>query len=457
MPYPFRFPRALRLLLAAGLVLAALPAGAQQPITLAQAVAQALERNPQRAAALAESDAARAGIGEVRAAFLPQVSFAESMTRGTDPVYVFGSKLRQERFSATDFALDRLNTPAPFNNFATRLEARWNVFSSGAHWNQLQGAEHMSRAAQQQLQRAEQEIVFRVVESYLGVLRAQRQLEVAEQAVRTARAIRDRSRARVEAGIVVESDLLSAEVNLAHREQALVLARNAVNLACAQLNVAMGVPAGSEVEPQQVAETSAFQPASLEELEASALAHRPDLNSVAFEQQAQERSSAAARAEFGPKVNLFAAYEIDGNDFAGGDGDHWMGGLEIRWDLFQGGARKARLAREQARARRLEATRHAAEDAVQLDVRRAYYDFQAASRQVEVMRAARQQAEESLRINQNRYEAGLNTITDLLRVEDVARSTQSDYWAAVYQLKISHAALELATGTLDLNSSAVGQ
>ena len=55
-----------------------------------------------------------------------------------------------------------------------------------------------------------------------------------------------------------------------------------------------------------------------------------------------------------------------------------------------------------------------ATDAVRLEVRRAYYDLDAARQQVDVARAAIAEAQESLRINQDRYDCGLSTITDLL-------------------------------------------
>ena len=52
------------------------------------------------------------------------------------------------------------------------------------------------------------------------------------------------------------------------------------------------------------------------------------------------------------------------------------------------------------------------QDAVRLEVRQAYYQFDAAQQQVKVARGAIAQADESLRINQNRYEGGLSTVTD---------------------------------------------
>src|SRR6202007_3403138 len=121
------------------------------------------------------------------------------------PVYVFGSKLRQRRFSTNDFALNELNTPLPFGNFSTRLGGTWNLFDSLASWHGVSRAREMNAAVNHQLERTEQEVLMRVVQSYYGVLLATKQLEVSEQAEKTAKAIIDRSQIRFESGLVVES------------------------------------------------------------------------------------------------------------------------------------------------------------------------------------------------------------------------------------------------------------
>jgi len=107
------------------------------PLALHDAVNIALEKNPLRKAALADSQAASEDTQAARSVFLPHLTFSEVATRGNDPVYVFGSELRQQRFSTDDFALNRLNHPRPFGNFATRFGGTWNLFDSFASWHGL--------------------------------------------------------------------------------------------------------------------------------------------------------------------------------------------------------------------------------------------------------------------------------------------------------------------------------
>jgi outer membrane protein TolC len=314
----------------------------------------------------------------------------------------------------------------------------------------------MNTAAEHQLERTDQEILFRVVQSYYGVLLATKQAEVAEQSEKTAKSIIERSQARFDSGLVVESDLLTAKVRLASRDQELIRARNNVELARAQLNTAMGVPVDALYQPADpLAEPSLASPA-LDDVEQKALTSRPDLKRIESEQSAQNLSVAIAKSSFGPRVNAFAGWEMDNPTLlAGGGGNNWLGGIELQFDIFQGGGKRAALSREHAIAEKIAALKQAASDAVRLDVRQAYYDLDSNRQQVGVARTAIALAQESLRINQDRYDGGLTTITDLLGAEEAARRSQTDYWQAVYQFHISSANLALASGTLNLQSPAV--
>jgi outer membrane protein TolC len=426
------------------------------PLSLQQAASIALEKNPLRKAAVADTKAASAGVREAQSFLMPHVTFSELGTRGNDPIYVFGTKLRQQRFTTSDFDLNQLNTPRPFGNFTTRFGGTWTLFDSFASWHGVSRATEMNHAAVHQLERTDQEILFRVVQSYYGLLLATKQVEVADQAEQTAKSIMERSQARFDSGVVVESDLLSAKVRLASREQELIRARNNLELARAQLNTAMGIPVDALYQPADPLGERNLAFPTLADVEQKALTSRPDLKRIESEQSAQQLSVAIAKSSFGPRLNAFAGWEMDNPTLlAGGGGNNWLGGVELQFDLFEGGAKRAALSRERAIAEKMAALKQAANDAVRMEVRQAYYDLDSNRQQVGVARTTIAQAQESLRINQDRYEGGLITITDLLGAEEAARRSQTDYWQAVYQFHISSANLELASGTLNLQSPAV--
>lgn len=423
------------------------------PITLHQAVKIALEKNPERKAALADMRAASADVNEARSFLLPHITFSEVAIRGNDPVYVFGSKLRQQRFTKADFALNVLNTPTPFGNFATRFGGTWNLFDSFGSWRAVNRAERVKDAAGHQLERTDQELIFRAVDSYYGVLLAKKQLEVAEQSIKTAQAILDRSKNRFESGMVVESDLLSAQVRLAMRTQELIRAQHNLALARAQLSTSMGISAENDLDPTDALAERNLPAMTLEDAERKAVDLRPDLKRIRSEEAAQQQSVSIAKSSFGPRVNAFAGWEADSPTFlAGVGGNNWLAGIEVQFDLFEGGAKRARLSHERAMQEKVAAAKEMATDAARLEVRRAYYDLDSARQQVEVARATIVESQESLRINQNRYDSGLSTITDLLAAEEAARRSQAEYWEAVYRYHTGYASLELASGTLNPQS-----
>src|ERR1022692_4071307 len=117
------------------------------PLTLQQAVKIALEKNPLRKVAVGDTRVASADVREARSVLLPRLTFSETATRGNDPVYVFGSKLRQQRFTSADFALNTLNTPSPFGNFSTRFGGSWTLFDSFASWHGVNRAKQRNEAA----------------------------------------------------------------------------------------------------------------------------------------------------------------------------------------------------------------------------------------------------------------------------------------------------------------------
>ena len=98
---------------------------------------------------------------------------------------------------------------------------------------------------------------------------------------------------------------------------------------------------------------------------------------------------------------------------------------------------------------RAQAGEESAKSVVRVEVSRAYYDLQSAEQMVGVAKNAMAQAAEGLRILQNRYEAGLAPMTDVLRAEDADRQSQAGYWRALYRSAVSYASLRLATGTLN--------
>jgi outer membrane protein TolC len=426
-----------------------------QNLTLPDAVRVALDKNPTVQAADAYAQAVHAGIAEAKAGRLPRVDFSEGFTRGNNPVYVFGGLLTERQFNAGDFALNFLNTPPPLDIFRTQFSAALPLYDAGQTGRRIMDAKLSAQGTGESAQRTRQEVIFNVVKAYSDELLAKETVRVAEAAVKTAESDLHRAEARQEEGQAVPSDLLSAQVRLAQAQEDLLQAQNAVDLTRAALNVAMGLPEDADIAIEPGLKESSFAAGTLPERQEHALRSRPDLREAGLGVERAANGQRQARSEFLPKVNAFSSWEEDNQTFLTRGGNNWVAGVSLNFNIFDGGTNRARLAA--ARYRQTQAQAQAAQmaAAVKLQVREAYLNLTTAQQRVEVSRRAQSEAEESLRIIQNRYEAGLATITDLLQVETANTAAQKNYLNALFDYRLSYAALELATGELAPDSPAV--
>lgn len=418
----------------------------EKELTLRQAIDTALAKNPAAALAHAERNAAQAGVDAARTALLPQFGLTEDISRGDDPVYAFGARLRQRRFTQQDFTPRSLNEPTPIGNFATRLNGQWMLFDWLGTEKRISGAKDYEASAASMGEDANQRIVLRVVEAYQSVLYAQRRLTVARHEQSTARALLHDAQIRVKAGLAVDSDLLAAQVNMSERDQEWIAARGDVDTGWAGLEAAMGV---TGIPRQKLAPIppQVYPAAPLARDIDQSLKTRPDLKALRQQNAAQRAQVSAARSAFFPQVEAYGSWETDRNTFAGSGGNHWVAGVQLKLDLLPLGNR-ARLLVAKAKQQEAEARRQAGEEAIRFAVERAWTAHRTAERQVKTAQAATAQAAEGLRILRNRYHAGLATMTDLLRAEDAERRSQNDYWRAVYANTVSYTQLMYATGGL---------
>ena len=416
------------------------------PLTLRQAIDRALEANPQAAIARANENDAVAAAAQSRTQLLPQLNFTEDISRGNDPVYVFGERLRQRQFTQNDFALNALNRPQPIGDFSTRFSGSWLAFDSFHTEREIRRADLYRRSATASGAAASQQIVLRVVAAYQQALYAQREVDVAEHEEQTAEALLAQAAVHVQAGLAVESDRMAAQVNLAARKEESIAAHGDLDMAWADLREAMGVPDQQTTELQPI-EARDFPASSLTDELAMAMKMRSDLAAMVQAQQAQQESVAAARSDFGPRISAYGNWEEDRGSITGAGGNNWMAGVQIGIDILPIGKRQ-QLARETAAKQRADAQLAQQRSQVRLDVNRAHIQRETALLSLATAQAAMDQAAESLRIFKNRYAAGLATIADLLRAEDAERESQSNYWHSVYGSAMAYAQLLYAEGIL---------
>jgi outer membrane protein len=416
---------------------------------LSDAVRTALDSHPALRAAGHQVAAAGAGVDQARAGFLPRVDLSEGLTRSDNPVYAFGSLLNQGRFTAADFALDRLNHPDAVTNWRTNLSGSLPLFVGGRTYLGYRQAQIGREAAELGRVRLEQEIIFGVVRAYHTVLLAEEARATVEDAVRTAEANLAAAEARVEAGVVVASDALAARVRVARLQEEAIAAASQVRLSHAALNEAMGLPLD---RPQPVRGRMELPLAlydRLDGLEEQARQQRPDYRQAWLEEQRLEQEVLKAKGALLPTLHLASNYEINTSRPASEGQDNWSVGLLLNLNLFNGGGDRARILEAQENHKRMSALKERLGNAIGLEVHEAFLAHRSARDRVAVARQAVTAAVESLRIVRERYDAGLTTILELLDSETALTAARMSLTRTLYDATVGQARLELCLGRLD--------
>ncbi len=261
----------------------ALPAFAQSPLSLWDAIARAKARNPDAGSAAAAEREAAERVTQVRGGYFPRVDVAESWQRGNHPAFVFGSLLAQRQFTAADFALDALNHPAATNNFRSAFSVEQSLFDRTTSANVRAASIGRDMAATGK-QLVDQDLTSAVTEAFGRVLIAAATVRSATAMVETARADRELAGNRRDAGQATDADVLQLDVYLALTLERQVQATSDERIARARLNQLMGEPLSSsfslDLTPPAIA-IDITNPAGLEE---EALKNRPEV-ALALQQE----------------------------------------------------------------------------------------------------------------------------------------------------------------------------
>lgn len=432
------------------------PLLAQEAFTLRQAVDLALHSNPLVAAADAGEKEAEARIHQAHSGYLPRVQFSESLQRGNNPVFVFSSLLTQHGFSAANFAIGSLNRPDSMNNYESQLAVEQVIFDARQTGRGVEAARFTRQMAGEDMRRSRSDIILNVLRAYFGVTLAEKNLEVARESVDSAGADLERAQSIYQSGRSTLADVLALRVHLAAMQEQQIRSSNDLAVARAALNDALGVSLDRTFTLTTPLESSAGAPAgTLEEYRCLAAEDRPEMRQADLAQRLARTQRQIAGANYWPQVAFQGIVETDSQNLFGKGGANWFTAVTLRWNLWNGGETRARVEQARFAESRAEALRNHADSAIHLEVRKAYLDLSAAAQRVEVATTAAAEGEEARRIIQNRYQAGLITVTELLRGEVALATARTRRLAAVYDYRVASAALEHASGTLAADSTVV--
>jgi outer membrane protein len=282
---------------------------------------------------------------------------------------------------------------------------------------------------------------------YLDLLESEAMLKVSEKEVERLQSHLRDANSLFQEGVTTKNDLLQAEVKISDAKQRLLSLRNLRAVTTSRLNSILVRPLTSDIQVEEIKETSP-QIIEMNREKAWRIAERqrPEIQIVAETMEALDLEKTARKAEFFPRLFLKGGYDFTENQYQLHEGN-WSVTLGMGLNLFQGGATKAELMKIDSQRDRLVEEKNKLLDDIRLEVEKYLLDVNTARERVAVTKGAVEQAEENLRINRVKYEAGAGTATEVLDAVTLLSVAETNNYKSVYDLKKAEAAVLYATGT----------
>lgn len=421
----------------------AAPAAAQSPMGLMDAYRQALESDPQLAAARAAREGGEERITRGRGQLLPSVNLTGSYKQRDS---------EQERTSVFNGRETSSISDGDYRETQYQVTLQQPLFSLTAIGAFQAGKAEAARVTEAYNQ-AEQEAILRVAGRYFGVLAAEESLEAARAemdamerrlaAARQGQAVGISARTEVDEALArrdqARATLIQAENELEVSRQELAILLGEMPDGLAGLN---GIPPARELTP---AEPGAWEQRALE--------RSPVVAQAREAVELQEANVMSIQGERWPTVNFVASYtDIEGGVYDSGDySQDTAYGVELSMPVFTGGSLKAKEDEARAAVREAEQNLEQARRSASLEARRGYLNARSARSSLEAVAQAVESARTARDATRQGYRNGLNSQVELLDAEQRYYASQRDLADAKYGYLESLLALQAAVGDLDEN------
>jgi outer membrane protein TolC len=416
----------------------------QQPsgLTLQDSIRIALQNSRSLRTVLEDERKANARVREAKGARLPQLDISANYRRL--------DRVPKARFPSFDpvsgtFTFNEIEIQ-PIDSGTGTVSLSQVVDISGVVRTATDAASLFSRIANLDVQRTRNDVVLQVKQAFYDVLRAQELVRVAEESLRNAEVRRKLAQAAVDAGVSPKLDVMRAEAAVAAAQQAVITARNALQLAKSAFNNVLGRRVDEPVEllpvDEQVPESADFNQYLQE-----ALAKRPEMIQANLGISLAEKQITAAKRDqlptvvvrgqwdFNLKTSTFQPRESSFTTIAA-----------VQFKIWDSGQTQGRVEQARADVDKAKITIENVREGIALEVRNAYLGLQEAREKVAVAEKGLQAATESLRVARLRYEAGVSNQLELSDAELAYTQAEQNLVNARYDLRVAWARLEKAMG-----------
>lgn len=430
------------------LIIAAIPSAVQGEEsgtwTLPRLVQHALDNNKGLAAAKAGTDVAREDINIAKGQSLPQVNAVSSL------LYVpLNERLLIERHGFRPTQANAGNNPFQETILNYGVRVTMPFYTGGRIQHEISVSEAAVAVSRARAELTRQELVFNVTSAYYTYLRLRAVITANEALVRSVEESRRIAATRVKIGRAAQIDVLRLDSRLSAVESQLTVAKNNLDRIAETMKALLALPPdyALRIDGTLIPDGT---PWNREAARKTALSKRPDLLSLHREIDAQRERIGISKARAGPSVDASVFYGANTGEDKTTDDAKFL--LRFSMPLYSGGILEARKRRDMKKLRVLEIKLQALERRALADVERTLIELSSTKSRLKVGTRAVAQAEESLRVENQKFKEGRGTSNDLLLAEEALLRAKTELAATVSDNRIAFAALRFATGELEAPS-----
>jgi outer membrane protein TolC len=412
-------------------------------ITLEDAQARAIDASHRLAEARAREALAQSVVAARQAADQPLVSVSAGYTR-TNHV--------EEFIVPTPIGIARVLYPDVPDNYRTRLDLQWPVYSGGRTDALERAARAEASAASSDVAAARGDLRLEVARAFWALVTARATADVLEQGVTRAQANLADVRERFKVGLIPPNEVASAEAQESRQRMLLIEARNQRDLSSAELARMMGRDvAGASIEPLATLDAPLAPVAAATGLVEQARTAREDRRALERRIEAAEHQQDAAGAAARPTIAIVSGFDYarpNPKIFPRTDrwDDAWDAGVNVSWSLWDGGRTRAEVAQAAAATTAARQRLEEFDSMLGLEVRQRQLEIDSGRAAIVAAGDAVRAAAEARRVVGERYRAGVATQTEVLDADYALLQAELDRTRAMAGVRLAEARLARALG-----------
>src|SRR5579862_676932 len=300
-----------------------------------------------------------------------------------------------------------------------------------------------------------EDIILATDQAFYNALEAQALLKVAQQTVSTRQSVQHQVDELTRNKLKSNLDLSFAEVNLSQAKLLQLDAENNVNSTIAALTAVLGFDKQVNYELTEEEAQLPSPPPDVDVLISTALKQRPDLQALAYNQQASEKFRRAQHDQLLPTISALGtagAIPVRPDCFGGCFPNYfissWYGaiGVNMSIPIFNGFLYTAESSEANFRAKAAAENTRDLRDSVVRDVRTAWLSANTAFQRVGVAAELSKEADLSLSLANSRYQLGLGSIVELSQAQLQQADAAIGYVNAQYQYRLALSTLNFEVG-----------